>query len=185
MIPFTLLTDPRLLVAVGIAVAAAGGSWWLRGTMADAEVAKLQAAHAAVVAAADRAKTTAVEEALSQSRAAIDRAEEIVNAARAEEEKLRTARAAAVAESGRLQDAAVQYQRRRAAACVAGAAGGSASGALPDDVRDGGDRLLRVFGECVGAHGSLADDLGRSRARGLGCERWAAEVAKPTCEGAR
>lgn len=180
-LPAALAPHAALIKRAAVAVAAlalfgagvAAGKRW-----SAAELERERVVHVKAVAAAESAARQAVEQARAREATIVARTEEIVRDAVAEEERLRAARADTVAESVRLRDAAAAYQRRRAAACVAASASRGSSGAVPDDMRDG-DRLLRVFGECEAAHGALADDLGKSRADGLRCERaWDAARAE-------
>lgn len=178
MIPLPPAATMRLIGAAVLLAGAAAGGWRLKAHFADAEIAKLKAAHAVIVAAADKAKTKAVQSALDQSREAIARAEEIVNAAREEEARLAAARARADAAGSQLQQAAREYQRRRAACGLAAAASGGAPGGMPAGMQEA-DRILLVLGRLDARAGAYAEAADRSRARGLRCERWVDEVVRP------
>ena len=179
MIPLAGLIGPKLIAAVVVGSSLVAAGWLARGQIARGQIAELHARHAAAVASAEAAARQAVEAARARETEIINRTEEIVRDARTTVEGLRADAAAAVAAADGLRLAAARYAARRCAGPGASAAapGGSQAAGLSGDMRDA-DRLLRVLAELDAAAGALADHADRSRAAGLACERWAAEVRR-------
>jgi len=163
VIPALLPYTAALRVGVVVVACAAlfGAGWHTKGRLAEAELAKVKAAHA-------QAYANAIEAARARESAIAAKAEEIVNAARQVDFELRAARAAADAAGVGLRDAAARYAARRCPTAVAPL--GGSPGAMPVGVHDA-DRLLRVLGELDARAGELADSADRSRAAGAACER--------------
>ena len=166
MIPVAAI---RLAAAVTAGAMLFGVGYYVRGKLANAQIARVEARVAADTAARETAHREALEAVRAREAAVIARTEEIVNAARQADSELRAARAAADAAGVGLRDAAARYAARRCP--TATAALGSAPGGLPRGLHDA-DRLLRVLGELDARAGDLADAADRSRAAGAACERF-------------
>ena len=158
----------RMAVIVAACASLVGSGWYLRGKLAAAQIAKIEARVAADTAARETAHREAIEAARARETAITAKAEEIVHAARQADADLRAARAAADNAAAGLRDAAARYAARR---CQPAAAPlGSPPGTMPAGLHDA-DQLLRVLGELDGRAGNLAEAADRARAAGAACER--------------
>lgn len=178
MIPLAGLIGPKIIAAVVIGATLVSAGWLARGQIARGQLAELRAQHATAVAAAEAAARQAVEAARAREAEIVSRTEEIVRDARETVESLRADAAAAVVAADGLRTAAARYATRRCPAAVNPAvAGGSPPTVVSGGMHDG-ERLLRVLAELDASAGAMAEHADRSRAAGLACERWAAEVRR-------
>ena len=169
MIPISPLTL-RAAFAAGALAVAFGGGWLIRGWRADAALARVEQAHAEVVAEAERKAREHMEAVRAREAAMVQKSEEIARDAQSIVEALQRDTAAAGAASRSMLDAASRAARRCGAAAGPAAAGPGSSAGMPGGMRDG-DRLLRVLTELDGAAGAYADAADRARAAGSACER--------------
>ena len=181
MIP-SLTVGPKLIAAAAVLLIGFAVGWGSRGHFAKVEVATLKAQAAAIRANAADAARVETERALTDSRKAIAESAQIAKDAQNEATRLAAAAAAADRERDGLRNAAKRYQASRCPApSTPHANGGSKTAATTAGMQDG-DRLLRVFGECDAAQGSLAAALGRANSAGLACER-SFESLRSICAG--
>jgi hypothetical protein len=168
MIPAALLA-PKVIGPVVICVAIFGAGWMARGQIAAASIAKLEAAHAQVVSAAEKKAREAVEQARAREAELVENTRSIVDDARQAIQTLERSIGSADAASRGLQDAARRTVIRCASSANPAPSGGSPGPILPSSMSDA-ERFLRVFGELDGFAGAVAADSGRARAARNACE---------------
>jgi hypothetical protein len=168
MIPAALLA-PKVIGPIVIVVAIFGAGWMARGQIAAASIAKLEAAHAQAVSAAEKKAREAVEQARAREAELVENTRSIVDDARQAIQTLERSIGSADAASRGMLDAA----RRTASRCTANpnpsAVGSGAGASVPSSMSDG-DRFLRVLGEVNGAAGAYAEDSRRVRIARAACE---------------
>jgi hypothetical protein len=168
VIPAALLA-PKVIGPIVICVAIFGAGWMARGQIAAASIAKLEAAHAQAVSAAEKKAREAVESARKREADLVEQTRGIVDEARQTIQTLERSIGSADAASRGLQDAARRTVSRCTSSANPSSTGGSPGAIVPSSMSDG-DRLLLVLGQLDGAAGAYATDSGRARAARNACE---------------
>lgn len=168
----------RLILILLAAAACAGAGWFLRGNVAERDIAELKREHGEVLAKQETVYSESVTRILAQSQKLVDESEREVEHVRVQIGVVTASRDALRADSERLSRKVRDLAARASPADPAGP-----SAALGGETASGpGLVLAELWGSTEEEATDLGPALDEARARGLLCERLYANVERAAAE---